>query len=178
MDNNKLKEKVLMLLCNIGDIIKSTRDSKKIKISDLSKLSGVSPSVISDLENHKGVMPSIYTLISIANALELPEETFLELIWSNINKKITFDNLPKLEKLKSVLTDYGLPVSCMNRVIDYIDYYVALDQIENNYKVINLIYESELSNGTQYDNIMLDPTLIMETKKNIERIEKIKAGLN
>lgn len=51
MNNDMLKEQVLDLLYKVGDLIKNTRETKGIKMADLAKRSGVSTSVISDLEN-------------------------------------------------------------------------------------------------------------------------------
>lgn len=177
-EHAKLKEKVLNILYNIGDLIKDTRKANNIRISDLAQSANVSTSVISELENHKGVIPNIYTLISITHALGLPDETLFEHAWKNVSKVQTFDDLPTLEKLKNALTDYGLPPACLNSVIDYVDYYVAINNLQRDYKIIKFIYENELKEGTAIDNIMLDPTLIAETYKNIARIEKIKSSIH
>lgn len=177
LEHNKLREKVEKALENIGDLIKKERKRKDIKIAKLSALAGVSSSVISDLENHKGVMPNIYTLVAIADALDLPDETFLNVIWGNVANKKTLDNVGKQERLKAVLSDYGLKANYMDKVISQVNYYISLENLDIDLKTINTIYETELSNGTKFNNISLDPVLIMEIKKNADRIEKAKADL-
>lgn len=180
MDTNEhkqLKEKVLKILFNIGDLIKDTRKAKKIKIADLAQGANVSSSVISELENHKGVMPNLYTLISITHALGLPDETLFEHAWKNVSKTQAFNDLPMLDKLKNALTDYGLPPACLNNVISYIDYYIAINNLESCYKIIKAIYKNELKEGTAIDHVMLDPLLIIEANKNIDRLEKIKSDI-
>lgn len=127
-DNDTLKEKVLKLLYMVGDTIKSKRKSEKITIFDLAEKAGISPSVISDLENHKGIMPNIYTLLAIANALGLSEQTFLKYIWEGANDPDAMCNLTAEEKLMTALIEYGLPANCLESVINYVDYFVSLNQ--------------------------------------------------
>lgn len=175
MNNKILRDQVLDLLHKVGDLIKTTREAKGIKMADLAKRSGVSTSVISDLENHKGVMPNIYTLITIANALELPEGAFLQLMWGNITTQETVDSINRLDKLKQSLLEYGLPNECLDRVIDYIDYFTTLDNFENNFNLIRAIYSSEAKLGTDINKIVLPPSVLDEMRQNIIRIENIKA---
>ena len=170
----QVTEQVKQVLHNIGDTIKQARTNRKLTMSDLAKLSGVSSSVISDLENYKNVMPSIQTLMLIANALELPEETFIKEVWVNVAEKNANRDTLAIEKLRLALSEYGLPAVFMERVIDQINYYTSMSNIEHNYKIINLIYEHELKNGTKMEHIMLDPLIIFEAKKNIEFIKQIK----
>ena len=171
----QVTEQVKQVLHNIGDTIKQARTSKHLTMSDLAKLSGVSSSVISDLENYKNVMPSIQTLMLIANALELPEDTFIKEVWVNVAERNANRDTIAVEKLRLALSEYGLPAVFMERILDQINYYTSMNNLENNYKIIDFIYESELSNGTQMEHIMLDPLLILEAKKNIELIKQIKA---
>lgn len=178
LEHNKLREKVEKALENIGDLIKKERKRKDIKIAKLSALAGVSSSVISDLENHKGVMPNIYTLVAIADALDLPDETFLNVIWGNVANKKTLDNVGKQERLKAVLSDYGLKANYIDKVINQINYYVSLENLDTDFKTINAIVEMELASGTKLQNICLDSTLILEIKKSIDRIAKAKADLS
>lgn len=178
IEQAKLKEKVLNILYNIGDLIKDTRKANNIRISDLAQSANVSTSVISELENHKGVIPNIYTLISITHALGLPDETLFEHAWKNVSKVQTFNDLQTLDKLKNALTDYGLPPASLNSVMDYIDYYVAINNLQRDYKIIKAIYDYELEEGNNNDHIMLDPLLIIEANKNIKRLEKIKSGIH
>ncbi len=167
-------EQVKQVLHNIGDTIKQARINKELSMSDLAKQSGISSSVISDLENYKNVMPSIQTLMLIANALELPEDTFIKEVWVNVAEKNANRDSLAIEKLRLALAEYGLPAMCMERIIDQINYYTSLNYLEGNYKIIDLIYESELKNGTNMEYITLDPLLIAEAKKNIDIIRSIK----
>lgn len=156
LTNDQLKDELLKALSNVGDLIKTTRKSKDLKIADLSKLAGVSSSVISDLETHKGVMPNISTLVVLANSLDLPADTFINLMFVNINGNSTSNNLGKLEKIQTALSEYGLPPVCMNRVLDYVDYFVSVDKIQD---------------------ILKNPPFCANTTEYIEKLERIKKGI-
>lgn len=65
-DGNK---RVYNLLQYLGAVIRRRRIYKRLTVADLSKLTGVSVGVISDLENCRGRIPSLVNFIKIANAL-------------------------------------------------------------------------------------------------------------
>lgn len=59
--------------------IKEVRQSKKISISELSRLSGISKGHISKIERQE-VLPSIHALVSIAIALKVDATELYEVI--------------------------------------------------------------------------------------------------
>ena len=96
----ELKESIYMSLNYFGDLIKSVRISKGITIHELAKMAGVSPSVISDLENHKGVMSSTYTLFSISYCLGItPSEIINIFALKKVNTGFNKDKFRKLANL-------------------------------------------------------------------------------
>ncbi len=114
-----LKKITQNALYKIGDLINLTRKEKGLNLAKLYELSGISSSIISDLENHKGATPNIHTLIAIANALELPKETFIKIIVDSFKECKKSD---KINALKIALTEYGLPSKYLEPVIDYINH--------------------------------------------------------
>lgn len=174
LTNEQVDTILKQVLHDIGNTIKDARTRHNLTMAKLAEKAGVSSSVISDLENYKNIPPNIQTLMRLANALELPEETFLKKIWVNITKQNAHRDMHATEKLRLALSEYGLPTVCIGRIIDQVNYYTSLNYIEGNYKIIDLIYESELKNGTKIEDIVLDPLLILEAKKNIDIIRDIK----
>ncbi|MDO7204427.1 helix-turn-helix transcriptional regulator [Paraclostridium bifermentans] len=69
---------------NIGEKISQIRKSKDLSVRDLSKLCGVTASMLSQIE--RGIAnPSVNSLKSIASALNVPLFTFFT---SEVSKKI------------------------------------------------------------------------------------------
>ena len=66
----------------------------------------------------------------------------------------------------------------IDKVINQINYYISLENLDTDFKTINAIVEMELASGTKLQNICLDSTLILEIKKSIDRIAKAKADLS
>ncbi len=58
-------------------IIKSIRESRGISQGELARLTGVSQSAISDIENNKR-NPSLLTITLIAEALQLPVDALMQ----------------------------------------------------------------------------------------------------
>lgn len=131
LSNKDIKEKINQILFELGDLVKNKRKEKAIKISDLSKLSGVSSSVISDFENHKGVMPSIFTLFSIMYYLEISSsETinkFSPIQSKEENKKLEGNNY---SLIKMGLLGIGLSNDECKEIIDFIRF-KAKDKVKN-----------------------------------------------
>lgn len=169
-----IEANVKQVLHDIGRTIKDARTRKKMTMAQLAEKAELSSSVISDLENCKNVIPNIQTLMLIANALELPEETFLKQIWVNITQNNKHQDSHAVEKLRLALAEYGLPAVCMDRIIDQINYYISLSYLENNCLNINAIYESELENRTKIEDIVLSPALLSDIRRNIVLIREIK----
>lgn len=70
-----MKGRLLMDDINIGEKISEYRKSKKLNIKDLARLTGVTPSLLSQIE--RGLAnPSLNTLNAIAKVLEVPLFSF------------------------------------------------------------------------------------------------------
>lgn len=65
------------LISGIGKHIKKIRKEKKLKLTALAKLAGVSKGLVSKIENGRTV-PSLPVLLSIINALEMRPSDFFE----------------------------------------------------------------------------------------------------
>ena len=176
-DLNSLKNKVNKIVENIGTLIKNQRAEKGWSMAHLASLCGLSPTLVNDLEHHKGAVPNIYTLMALAKALELPDDEFIKLFWSKVNNEHQ-DKINKQARLKTVLTEYGLPPKYISKVMTNIDFYKALDSLGDTYKTIKHIYDTELEHGTKQSDVMIDPALIIEAKKNIDIIEQAKKDIS
>ncbi|CAI3198834.1 helix-turn-helix domain-containing protein [Clostridium neonatale] len=75
----------------IGDILKNNRESKNLTLKQLSEISGVGPSTISDIENGKAKHPRMDTLEKLANALSIP----VNLFFNNTNSTEIEFKVPK-----------------------------------------------------------------------------------
>lgn len=62
----------------IGDVLRSTRESRKIGLRELARSIGCSPTYLSHLERGKVPPPSTKFAITIATALDIPLLPFLK----------------------------------------------------------------------------------------------------
>lgn len=69
-----------ILTVHAGDFIKKIRNEKKLSIRELSRRSGVSNAVISDIECYKSI-PKIEVLLRLMYALEIGFDVFFKNIW-------------------------------------------------------------------------------------------------
>lgn len=171
----KLKRDVSLIIENIGEVIKTTRTAKKWSMAKLAEEAAISSSLISDLENNKGKTPNIYTLIAIARALDIPDETFIEKIWKNVSKenKVISNDV----KLRTALLDYGVPEQYIGNIMDYITFFTAINSIEFNSKVIKETYEKQMALHPGIDNVRIDNDFVKACKDNLEKIATIKENL-
>ena len=70
-------------MTRIGDLIKETRIKKNMKSSKLSKISGLSPTEISRLENGTRKTPSVPTIYYLSEALDLDVKMLIEAVMSD-----------------------------------------------------------------------------------------------
>ena len=166
----KLKEQANKGLFEVGDAIKQMRTKKGWSMSELAKQAHVSPSVVSDLETHKGVMPNVFTLLSLAKALELPENTLLEMMVNKTFNTIKDENTDKISQITRLMIDYGLPPSCVDRVLDYMNHFVSMANIYNQMYLIRLIHNTEKNNGTNMEKVILSPDMLHSIDKNMFEI--------
>ena len=117
---SKIKEEVKIIIKNFGKLVAKTRKNKNIKLQDLSKKSGVSVGVISDLENGKEKIPNLYTLIALAQTLEMNNDEFLRIIFGEI---VHPDPTKKNERelLIDALIAYGVPEDVIENILMGLD---------------------------------------------------------
>ena len=127
---NMSKDEVTKILKNIGDMIQAERAKKGWSMAQLAEISGISSSLISDLENNKGKVPNIFTLISIARALNLTDDEFIKAFWAQtkpvVRRKTERD---KEDEVRTALLEYGIPSSILKGIMDYINIIVKLSDL-------------------------------------------------
>lgn len=120
---NKIDKFAEDFLSKLGNIIEEQRRILDIKVADLSKKSGVSIGVISDLINNRGRMPSLLNFIKIANALELSDDIILG-IFKGQDNSVENKKLSRNE-MRVALNNYGLPKGYANNMLIQIDALLA-----------------------------------------------------
>lgn len=166
----KLKEQANKGLFEVGDAIKQMRTQKGWSMSELAKQAQVSPSVVSDLENHKGIMPNVFTLLCLAKALELPENSLLDIMVNKTFNTLEDENIDKICQITRLMLDCGLPSSCVDRVLDYMNHFVSMANIYDKMNLIRLIHNAEKSNNTDIEKVILSSDLIDSIDKNLFEI--------
>ena len=101
----------------LGDIIKHARTERGLSLQDLYKMTGISASVISDLENYKGTVPTLHTVIQLSFALEIPLSAFF---------KQYEDSSGNLE-LQYALIAEGLKDKDREHVLNYINFLKSIN---------------------------------------------------
>lgn len=86
-------------LDNIGDNIKTLRESRNLSLKDLAKRSGLSSSLISQIE-HEKVSPSLSTLKKLLAAMD---ETIISLVQLNYKENAVKGLIKKEDRIKVVL---------------------------------------------------------------------------
>ena len=74
-------------MSTMGEILRNSRESNNLTLKQLSAISGVGPSTISDIENGKAKHPRMDTLEKLAKSLNIPVGVFF-----NNNMEV---NVPK-----------------------------------------------------------------------------------
>lgn len=166
----KLKEQANKGLFEVGDAVKQMRTQKGWSMAELAKQAQVSPSVVSDLENHKGIMPNVFTLLCLAKALELPENSLLDIMVNKTFNTIEDENTDKICQIIRLMLDCGLPSSCVDRVLDYMNHFVSMASIYDKMNLIKLIQNTEESSGTKIENICLSKDMLDSIDKNLFEI--------
>ena len=77
----------------IGDAVKKARKDKKLTLTELSHIAGVTVSFISDIENGKK-QPSLETLERLSKALSVPLYSFFGERMHTSSKKDSQDSVP------------------------------------------------------------------------------------
>jgi transcriptional regulator with XRE-family HTH domain len=81
------------MLKNIGEKIRETRKAKNLTLQDVAKMSGLTTSLLSQIENSKA-NPSITTLLSIARILNTPLGTLFDISDQSDNPVIRKNERP------------------------------------------------------------------------------------
>lgn len=108
------------MLIVIGNIIKEYKEQLGLTVDEISKKSGVSVGVISDLINNRGRVPSLANFVKLAVALELPDDFFTGLIKGKI-EQVQKDNSCTREDVERVLLRYGVKKENIFMLITQID---------------------------------------------------------
>lgn len=98
---------------SIGNNLKSARKNKGLTLKELSRISGVSISFISDIENYRRT-PSLETALKLSSSLEINTELLLNNDTKNIFNEtsslktgtIQISNIKKRDPLTEELADY------------------------------------------------------------------------
>lgn len=153
MENNKIisKDDMKLILKNIGELIRTSRQNKGWSMANLATKSGISSSLISDLENNKGKVPNIFTLVAIARALEIPDETFISSIWSKVSS--TCSRIKLEDRLRTALSEYGVPSRFITNIMEYAKIISALSYTSQMAKMQGLIFKYEQEQGTNINNV-------------------------
>lgn len=132
---NMSEKEVKDILKNIGEMIRTARNNKGWSMAQLAEKSGISSSLISDLENNKGKVPNIFTLISIARALNLSDDEFITGFWQQ-SKKVRIKNKESEQHdiVIKALLGYGIPQKAMAGVMNYIDMFAAVGKVYDLYE--------------------------------------------
>ena len=109
------KEQVEQILKRIGKLVNTHRLQKQWSMAQLAKYSGTSSSLISDLENYKGKVPSMFTLMSIARALNIPDDSLIKTF--NMFNKVPRTETNAETMLHNLLLNYQVPTGSVNDVI-------------------------------------------------------------
>lgn len=126
----KMQEEVKTIIRKFGAIVAKMRKDKEIKLQELSKKSGVSIGVISDLENGKDKIPNLYTLIALARTLEIKNDEFLQIIFGEIVHKDPTKKAPR-DMLVDALVACGVPNDVAANILVGIDLFYGEHSIKN-----------------------------------------------
>ncbi|WP_252238634.1 helix-turn-helix transcriptional regulator [Clostridium sp. VAP51] len=110
----------------IGNFLKNKRIEKKLTLKDLSDLSCVGPSTISDIETGKALNPRMITLQKLASSLDISvndffEETKIDIIDENLIKNVDIEKQKQIDTVAAHLEDKHLTPKKVKLLKDYID---------------------------------------------------------
>ncbi|WP_252230185.1 helix-turn-helix transcriptional regulator [Clostridium sp. ZBS15] len=110
----------------LGNFLKNKRIEKKFTLKDLSDLSGVGPSTISDIETGKTLNPRMITLQKLASSLDISvndffEETKIDIIDENLIKNVDIEKQKQIDTVAAHLEDKHLTPKKVKLLKDYID---------------------------------------------------------
>lgn len=110
----------LKVLPRLGHEIKKQRELKNLSLMELARLSDMSPTFVSQLENGKSSFPKTEGLIKIASALKINSQDLLNIAGyaqENLGKKRTWK-----EVISSTMYELGIKNRDLEDVVDYIEY--------------------------------------------------------
>jgi len=120
---NDLEFAINFVKSNIGKFFLDKRTSKKWSIRQLSKDSGVSTAVISDLENARS-LPRIDIIIKLAMALEVPVQALFEPFTSNYKiRSIAQSKIQRADiSISQILQNDGFGKIEIQEIIEFIEF--------------------------------------------------------
>lgn len=102
----------------LGDRIKKIREEKKLKLSALAEMAGISPGYLSDIEKGNKKNPTMDKLQCIADALQVPVSEFLS---TEEKLDIAMGSLKNIHSIvKEASEKYAIdekPISKINKII-------------------------------------------------------------
>lgn len=103
-------------MCSIPQIVKAHRESAGLSLQDLSKISGVSDSTISKIENEERPNLRWDTVCALVKALNFSEEEFLSIAGFSSSCKHSSPSIAGIETLS------GEDLSAVQLFVDYLSY--------------------------------------------------------
>lgn len=104
------KDEMKYITEKLGSLIKTKRDKMGLTVAQLSKISGISTAVITDLETGKNKIPNLLSFVCLANELGLEKE-FTQLIFPSKNKNTKQGSAKQIE---TFLLNYVSPSLAQN----------------------------------------------------------------
>lgn len=109
-------EQAHAILKRIGSLVKTHRQQRQWSMAQLAEKAGTSSSMISDLENNKGKVPSMFTLMSIARALNIPDDSFVKIFWSFNKAPIQLDKSAETA-ISELLLGFHVPTNTIDDIM-------------------------------------------------------------
>lgn len=103
---------------SVGKCIMTARKSKNLTIKDVAAMSGISPSLISQIENDKG-NPSLNTLNTLAQAIGVEVATFFNYETHQFNNPVVRSSERSIMSKSNGLTNYQLTPGNIDRFCVY-----------------------------------------------------------
>jgi len=105
----------------LGQAIKRAREDRRMSATTLGEQSKLSPSLISKIESGKSYLPKVSSLVSIAKALKVNSNIFIEIIKEEIYTPLHEEPKISWEKaMEGILRELGIKGSDLDLVIEFI----------------------------------------------------------
>ena len=106
------KDELKGITQKVGELIKAKRIQKELTVAQLSKISGISTAVITDLETGKNKIPNLLSFVRLAKELGLEKE-FTQLIFPSMTDN-NGTNEDGVKRIETFLLNYVSPSLARN----------------------------------------------------------------